>query len=49
MSSIVVNAIKYFTSERFLSKDPVRLLPCDPTYEDQMVELGQTDGQDQLV
>ena len=49
MSSIVVNAMQCFTLERFFSKDPVRLLPCDPTYEDQLVELGQTNGQDQLV
>ena len=49
MSSIVVNAMQCFTLEIFFSKDPVRLLPCDPTYEDQLVELGQTNGQDQLV
>ena len=30
-------------------KDPVRLLPCDLTSDDQLVELGQTDGTDLLV
>ena len=33
----------------FSSKAPVRLLPCDHTSEDQMVELGRTNGTEQLV
>ena len=36
-------------SEIFSFKAPVRLLPCDHTSDDQMVELGQTDGAEELV
>ena len=36
-------------NEIFSFKAPVRLLPCDHTSEDQMVELGRTNGTKQLV